>query len=482
MARGAESQPVDFKLGETLDNATRRRLPVDFIMSLMSRFTSSFARLKRSKETRKPSDDAWERAASESNLSKESLRSLMKKCSNLTEVLVKWIIGAAKDAVDGKLKDLSARIRNQTDTHSPNKFLQSVWRVMREYIETGEAKSMLMEMQEDLRQAIDLCSDPDRSPDPPAENGGNENVTDSSGSTSLLALSDQFGASASTRFIDEMFEEYMPDVIPPFLKKILVPQIWKMFQACVVVDLVGLGSAIGWVPPPFGQLIALVWSLVAQPLWLNAMFDGSKKLMFFGFLDNLWFKFDVIPVSSLAWFFSYWNTPLSPPVRKVMSLPDRSVIGSRSCQLSVLTRIKRDYQIMKDNQEGHLYLKCKGLFNYRWAKASCLDDDCGGLGGFCFVANKCGSAAKPCQELKDQDPLKCSENTARLALERRTEKKRVGNDDSAQAKIRRQAALARSKKGPKRKGVGQRKGAGQRKGDAYAPGNIRQTGRYDRFM
>jgi hypothetical protein len=64
------------------------------------------------------------------------------------------------------------------------------------------------------------------------------------------------------------------------------------------------------------------------------------------------------------------------------------------------------YDIVRNKNNGHLYLKCSGTPKGGLHKASCVESECPGK-SWCFVPNHCGSFFKKCKALPNQNPLKC---------------------------------------------------------------------------
>eukprot|EP00928_Gymnodinium_smaydae_P034427 TRINITY_DN24399_c0_g1_i1.p1 TRINITY_DN24399_c0_g1~~TRINITY_DN24399_c0_g1_i1.p1 ORF type:complete len:572 (-),score=46.80 TRINITY_DN24399_c0_g1_i1:112-1827(-) len=503
---------LESKLSDKLSDIGERSAKQDFTLFLKS-LVSSAASKASDFISQGPtlSEQAIARTASETNLSRDDVLSLMISCKRLPKVIGKWIVKTVLKGSKGKLKELTKAKRGDTETRSFTEFVRNVWAMLKTFVQEGEATSLVKGFVKDIRRTIEQCAKDDRhfseagkldsgfvdrqtAQTPRAHEHGKDNETSHQAKTkkhkkrkrsksskkelkrsrtpdegaSSTSLVEKTSALERIKFetrsafghafdfiFDTIFEEYMPDIAPRFLRKRLVPQKWKMFQACLMVDLIGIAANLGFLPPPFSQLLGLIW-FVVQMLWINAMFDGSKKIIAFQVANELLLPIDLFPVSTACWFFSYTNGPGHSPIRKLMSLPDRTVAGRQSCPMSVLLRIKRDYKIVKDNQKGHIYLKCRSFFAMHKAKASCLEEDCGGLGGFCFVPKHCGKEKNRCEELEDQNPLRCSSSTEQGAIERIHERKRQNGDAEMHAKLRREAAKAKAR--PRKKRLDDRRG------------------------
>eukprot|EP00928_Gymnodinium_smaydae_P045573 TRINITY_DN30366_c0_g3_i3.p1 TRINITY_DN30366_c0_g3~~TRINITY_DN30366_c0_g3_i3.p1 ORF type:complete len:508 (+),score=42.26 TRINITY_DN30366_c0_g3_i3:137-1525(+) len=346
-----------------------------------------------------------------------------KPCRGLVKTFMQWVKNFVSDVFHGRLDSLTQIVKHNLRTRRPGfkGFLVSVWKTLVDLLRDPKVQSAFLSIREALKHEVMHCRSSKRAGRKKINVNGSsllavegaasfENTPENSKKSTGTDI--EGGKKTPSIASIPSWTNFIPRIVPPPMVKWLVVRKWKMAFISMFIDLVGVSSNLLLMLGPIGPMISTAWAPVSA-VWLKDMYNGSSRLFGLGIIEEMLPFVDILPTASIAWLYSYNRGRAFDGVRTMLNLPDRSRVGSKSCSEETLVSMKEKYVIKKDNEAGHVYLRCKRrkfLRRRKWQKASCVKEECGGNAGFCFVKNHCGGLrAGACIALKNQNPLKCAE-------------------------------------------------------------------------
>eukprot|EP00928_Gymnodinium_smaydae_P017652 TRINITY_DN16754_c0_g1_i1.p1 TRINITY_DN16754_c0_g1~~TRINITY_DN16754_c0_g1_i1.p1 ORF type:complete len:595 (-),score=61.84 TRINITY_DN16754_c0_g1_i1:112-1827(-) len=424
------------------------------------------------------------------------------RCSGLYFIFRDWLVNVVQNILEGTLQSFTTLAKDILETGSLRQFLHSIWKMFKRVAQAPDLKRSISSLLHEAYRELHSCigqpkhQSEDQLKSSLLEQGewapARSKATKGAKSTKQRKRPQRNSRKQSKRpqlslnagnvmqtvkkekertlgkkvpLLDRSLSDFLPQVFPSFIIKRLVPRKWSMLFVGIFVDLVGMLNALGVLTPPYGPVFAGFW-WVFSVIWMNDFYDGSTNLASLSLFETFLPSLEVLPSACVAWLFSYNWGPGFATARWAVGLPERTQTGLQSCPMPTLQQLKRHYTIVKDNMKGHIYVKCRSwrkIFSWSSHKVSCLDNECSGISGFCFVPNHCGSEKKPCKEIDDQNPLKCSHHTDRKAearkakredaeAERRRQQKQAEKEEIIRMKVL--AAMEKKKRTKKHKGAG----------------------------
>eukprot|EP00928_Gymnodinium_smaydae_P045576 TRINITY_DN30366_c0_g6_i1.p1 TRINITY_DN30366_c0_g6~~TRINITY_DN30366_c0_g6_i1.p1 ORF type:complete len:418 (+),score=49.06 TRINITY_DN30366_c0_g6_i1:234-1487(+) len=374
----------------------------------------------------------------------QSDEQVAKPCRGLVKTLMHWVKNFVADVFHGRLESLTQIVKSNLRTRRPGLkgFLGSFWKTLVDLLYAPKVQSALLGIRDAIKHEVLQCKFGKKADAAKINVNGSsllavEGVASFETIPEKAKMRDGIDARGGTQMQNTPSFPPRTDLISTMVPKAMVPKAmvkwlvnrkWKMALVCMFMDLLGILfknvlPLLVFLPFPVNfamffllPLLRLPWVLVSA-VWLKDMYNGSSRLFFISIIEEVFTYFGTLPTHSIAWLFSYKRGGSTfDAVRLMLDLPDRSRVGSKSCSEETLQSMKAKYEIVKDNEAGHVYLRCKSrrFFRRRKQKASCVKEECGGNAGYCFVKNRCGGVrAGACIALKEQNPLKCAEGRTR---------------------------------------------------------------------